>query len=59
MFLLQRGLSAGITIYAPAIVLSKVLGWPLNLTCVVIGGVIILYTVAGGTRGQPNAKASR
>ncbi len=50
LFLLQRGLSAGITIYAPAIVLSKVLGWPLNLTCVVIGGVVILYTVAGGTR---------
>ncbi len=50
LFLLQRGLSAGITIYAPAIVLSKVLGWPLNLTCVVIGGLVILYTVAGGTR---------
>jgi solute:Na+ symporter, SSS family len=50
LFLLQRGLSAGITIYAPAIVLSKVLGWPLNLTCVVIGGLVIFYTVAGGTR---------
>ncbi|HEX3901625.1 MAG TPA: sodium:solute symporter [Polyangia bacterium] len=50
LFLLQRGLSAGITIYAPAIVLSKVLGWPLNLTCLVIGGLVILYTVAGGTR---------
>jgi SSS family transporter len=50
LFLLQRGLSAGITIYAPAIVLSKVLGWPLNATCLVIGAVVILYTVAGGTR---------
>ena len=50
LFLLQRGLSAGITIYAPAIVLSKVLGWPLNLTCLMIGGLVILYTVAGGTR---------
>ena len=41
LFLLQRGLSAGITIYAPAIVLSKVLGWPLNATCLVIGAVVI------------------
>jgi SSS family transporter len=50
LFLLQRGLSAGITIYAPAIVLSKVLGWSLNLTCLAIGGLVIFYTVAGGTR---------
>jgi SSS family transporter len=50
LFLLQRGLSAGITIYAPAIVLSKVLGWSLNLTCLAIGAVVIFYTVAGGTR---------
>ncbi|HVY39873.1 MAG TPA: sodium:solute symporter [Polyangia bacterium] len=50
LFLLQRGLSAGITIYAPAIVLSKLLGWSLNLTCLAIGSLVILYTVAGGTR---------
>jgi len=50
LFLVQRGLSAGITIYAPAIVLSTVLGWPLGLTCVSIGALVILYTVAGGTR---------
>jgi Na+/proline symporter len=50
LFLLQRGLSAGITIYAPAIILSKVLGWSLNLTSVAIGAVVIAYTVAGGTR---------
>jgi Na+/proline symporter len=50
LFLLQRGLSAGITIYAPAIVLSRVLGWSLNGTSLVIGGLVILYTVAGGTR---------
>ena len=50
LFLLQRGLSAGITIYAPAIILSSVLGWSLNLTCLAMGGVVILYTVAGGTR---------
>jgi SSS family transporter len=50
LFLLQRGLSAGITIYAPAIILSTVLGWSLNLTCLAMGSVVILYTVAGGTR---------
>jgi len=50
LFLLQRGLSAGITIYAPAIVLSKVLGWSLNLTCLVIGSLVTFYTVVGGTR---------
>ena len=50
LFLLQRGLSAGITIYAPAIILSSVLGWSLRLTCLCIGGVVIVYTVAGGAR---------
>jgi len=50
LFLLQRGLSAGITIYAPAIILSSVLGWSVRLTCLVIGAVVILYTVTGGSR---------
>ena len=50
LFLLLRGLSAGITLYAPAIILSSVLGWPLRLTCLCMGAVVILYTVAGGTR---------
>jgi SSS family transporter len=50
LFLIQRGLSAGITIYAPAIILSAVLGWPLKLLVVVIGGLVIIYTVSGGTK---------
>jgi Na+/proline symporter len=50
LFLLQRGLSAGITIYAPAIILSSVLGWSLRLTCLCIGVVVIGYTVFGGAR---------
>ncbi len=50
LFLVQRGLAAGITIYAPAIILSTLLGWSLNGTCMVIGGLVILYTVSGGTR---------
>jgi SSS family transporter len=50
LFLISRGLAAGISIYAPAIVLSTVLGWPLQLTNLAIGGVVIAYTVSGGTR---------
>jgi solute:Na+ symporter, SSS family len=50
LFLLQRGLAAGITIYAPAIILSSILGWPLNMTNIFIGTLVIIYTVAGGTK---------
>lgn len=50
LFLVQRGLAAGITLYAPAIILSTVLGWPLNLTNLVMGVLVIVYTVFGGTR---------
>ena len=50
IFLLQRGLAAGISIYAPAIILSTVLGWPLQLTNLIIGLLVIIYTVSGGTR---------
>lgn len=50
LFLLQRGLAAGITIYAPSIILSTILGWPLQLTNVAIGSLVIAYTVIGGTR---------
>ena len=48
LFLLQRGLGAGLTIYAPAIVLTTVFGWPLNLTIISSGLLVIVYTVAGG-----------
>ena len=50
LFLVQRGLACGITIYAPSIILSTILGWPLHLTTLSIGGVVIVYTVIGGTR---------
>jgi solute:Na+ symporter, SSS family len=49
-FLIQRGLAAGITIYAPAIILSTILGWPLMWTNISIGAMVIIYTVAGGTK---------
>ncbi|MGJ5640653.1 sodium:solute symporter [Formosa sp. S-31] len=50
LFLIQRGLAAGITIYAPAIILSAVLGWPLNQLNIIIGFLVIIYTVSGGTK---------
>ncbi len=50
LFLVQRGLSTGLTIYAPSIVLSTILGWPLGWTCVFIGGLVILYTTTGGAK---------
>ncbi|MFY2563261.1 sodium:solute symporter [Corallococcus terminator] len=49
LFLVQRGLAAGITIYAPSIILSTILGWPLEPTVVAMGALVILYTVTGGS----------
>ncbi|MGO3707641.1 MAG: sodium:solute symporter [Mesonia hippocampi] len=50
LFLIQRGLAAGITIFAPAIVLSAVLGWDLVTLNLIIGVLVIIYTVSGGTK---------
>ena len=50
LFLIQRGLAAGITIYAPAIILSVVLGWNLKALVVVIGLLVVFYTMFGGTQ---------
>ncbi|MGF1555657.1 sodium:solute symporter [Paucihalobacter sp.] len=50
LFLIQRGLAAGITIFAPAIILSVVLGWNLTLLNIIIGVLVIIYTVSGGTK---------
>ncbi len=50
LFLIQRGLAAGITIYAPSIILSTLLGWSLWATNILIGVLVILYTVSGGTK---------
>lgn len=50
LFMIQRGLAAGITIYAPAIILSQILGWSLNLTIIFIGAMVIFYTVVGGSK---------
>ena len=50
LFLIQRGLAAGITIFAPAIILSAVLGWNLVILNIFIGVLVIIYTVSGGTK---------
>ena len=49
LFLSQRGLAAGFTIYAPALILSVILGWQLDITIILIGIAVILYTTVGGT----------
>jgi Na+/proline symporter len=50
LFLLQRGLSTGLSIYAPSIILSTILGWNIYLTNVLMGSIVLLYTVTGGTK---------
>ena len=50
LFLLQRGLSTGISIYAPSIILSSLLGWNIFLTNIIMGGLLIIYTVSGGAK---------
>ena len=50
LFLVQRGLAAGITIYAPAIIVSTILGWNLEITILLVGVFVVIYTTAGGTK---------
>ena len=50
LFLLQRGLSTGLSIYAPSIILSAILGWDVTLTNIISGGLVMLYTVFGGAK---------
>lgn len=50
LFLIQRGLGTAMTLYAPALIVSLVLGWNIHLTTLVIGALVILYTATGGTK---------
>ncbi len=50
LFLLSRGLSTGISVYAPSLILSSLLGWNIYLTNIIMGGILIIYTVSGGAR---------
>lgn len=49
-FLMLRGLSVGITIYAPSLILSTILDWNINLTTLFIGSLVMIYTITGGTK---------
>jgi len=49
LFLVQRGLAAGFTVFAPSLILSALLGWPIELTILIIGILVIIYTASGGT----------
>jgi SSS family transporter len=50
LFLLSRGLSTGISIYAPSLILASLLGWNIYITNIITGGLLIIYTVSGGAR---------
>jgi len=50
LFLLSRGLSTGVSIYAPAIILSSILGWNIYLTNIIMGGLLLVYTYTGGAK---------
>ncbi|HNJ58516.1 MAG TPA: sodium:solute symporter, partial [Chitinophagaceae bacterium] len=50
LFLLSRGLSTGISIYAPSIILSSLMGWDIFITNIIMGGLLIIYTVSGGAK---------
>lgn len=50
LFLISRGLSTGISIYAPSIILSSLMGWDIFYTNIVMGGLLIVYTVSGGAK---------
>ncbi len=50
LFQISRGLSTGISIYAPSLILSSLLGWNIYYTNIIMGGMLIIYTVSGGAR---------
>ena len=49
LFLLQRGLSTGLSIYAPSLILSAILGWDITWTNIISGSIVMLYTISGGS----------
>jgi Na+/proline symporter len=57
LFLVQRGLSAGVTLYAPALVLSVILGWDIGWTCALLGALVVVTIVLGGAKAVAHAHA--
>ncbi len=54
LFLIQRGLSTGVSIYAPSVILSVIMGWDIRIIILLIGGTVTLYTARGGARAVEN-----
>ncbi len=59
LFLIQRGLAVGLTIFAPALVLSVLLGWSLHVNILLVGTLVMIYTVTGGTKAVAWAHSSQ
>ena len=59
LFLIQRGLAVGLTIFAPALVLSVLLGWSLHANILLVGTLVMIYTVTGGTKAVAWAHSSQ
>ncbi|MCC6513555.1 MAG: sodium:solute symporter [Geothrix sp.] len=59
LFLIQRGLAVGLTIFAPALVLSVLLGWSLHVNILIVGLLVMIYTVTGGTKAVAWAHSSQ
>jgi len=59
LFLIQRGLAVGLTIFAPALVLSVLLGWSLHVNILIVGVLVMIYTVTGGTKAVAWAHSSQ
>ncbi len=59
LFLLQRGLAAGFTLYAPALILSVILGWSIHVTTVIMGGLVIVYTFLGGSKAVSQTQSQQ
>ena len=59
LFLIQRGLAVGLTIFAPALVLSVLLGWSLHVNILIVGTLVMVYTVTGGTKAVAWAHSSQ
>ncbi|HNW60159.1 MAG TPA: sodium:solute symporter [bacterium] len=57
LFLIQRGLAAGLTIYAPALIFATILGWDIFWMNLIFGGVVVLYTASGGTRAVSHTQS--
>jgi Na+/proline symporter len=57
IFLTQRGLALGIGLYAPAVVLTVIFGWPDQVTTVIMGGIAVLFTMKGGVKATARSHA--